>query len=106
ASSPSTAAVMNICARPHRMIGFLLQIISQALLERLRRAEEERLHCPLGATEGIRDVPVGEAVDPREEQRGALLGWELADRDLELAGEFPGGGTLLRIHRLRVPKLR
>src|SRR6266404_2733573 len=57
------------------MITFLLQVLPERLLEGLGGAEEERLHRPLRAAERLRHVAVGEAVDPREEERRALLGW-------------------------------
>src|SRR2546427_5222997 len=48
---------------------FRSQVLSERLLEGLGGAEEERLHRPLRAAERLRHVAIGEAVDPREEER-------------------------------------
>src|SRR3989442_3835179 len=88
------------------MITFLLQVLSERLLEGLGGAEEERLHCPLGAAERLRHVAVGEAVDPREEERRALLGRQLADRRLQLTRQLAARRALLGCDRRGVGELR
>src|SRR3989442_10350186 len=88
------------------MITFLLQVLSERLLEGLGGAEEERLHCPLGAAERLRHVAVGEAVDPREEERRALLGRQLADRRLQLPRQLAARRALLGCDRRGVGELR
>src|SRR5947209_16859210 len=88
------------------MIPFLLQVVPERLLERLGGAEEERLHRPLRAAERRGHVAVGEAVDAREEERGALLRRQLADRGLQLARELAARRALLGRGRRRVGELR
>src|SRR2546427_6680983 len=88
------------------MITFLLQVFAERLLEGLGGAEEERLHCPLRAAERLRHVAVGEAVDPREEERRALLGRQLADRRLQLPRQFAARRALLGCDRSGVGELR
>src|SRR2546422_5306634 len=87
------------------MITFLLQVLPERLLEGLGGAEEERLHCPLRAAERLRHVAVGEAVDPREEERRALLGRQLADRRLQLPRQLAARRALLGCDRRRVGEL-
>src|SRR5256712_3537334 len=87
------------------MITFLLQVLPQRLLEGLGGAEEERLHRPLGAAERLRHVAVGEAVDPREEERRALLGRQLADRRLQLPRQLAARRALLGCDRRGVGEL-
>src|SRR5437870_12142877 len=88
------------------MITFLLQVLPERLLEGLGGAEEERLHCPLRAAERLRHVAVGEAVDPREEERRALLGRQLADRRLQLTRQLAARCALLGCDRRGVGELR
>src|SRR5438445_2336293 len=88
------------------MITFLLQVFAERLLEGLGGAEEERLHCPLRAAERLRHVAVGEAVDPREEERRALFGRQLADRRLQLPRQLAAGRGLLGCGRRGVGELR
>src|SRR2546426_9472438 len=88
------------------MITFLLQVFAERLLEGLGGAEEERLHCPLRAAERLRHVAVGEAVDPREEERRALLGRQLADRRLQLQRQLAARRALLGRDRRGVGELR
>src|SRR2546428_8668868 len=87
------------------MITFLLQVLPQRLLEGRGGAEEERLHGPLGAAERLRHVAVGEAVDPREEERRALLGRQLADRRLQLPRQLAARRALLGCDRRGVGEL-
>src|SRR6266702_6234935 len=88
------------------MITFLLQVLPERLLEGLGGAEEERLHCPLRAAERLRHVAVGEAVDPREEERRALLGRQVADRRLQLTRQLAARRALLGCDRRGVGELR
>src|SRR2546426_8684136 len=88
------------------MITFLLQVFAERLLEGLGGAEEERLHCPLRAAERLRHVAVGEAVDPREEERRALLGRQLADRRLQLTRQLAARRALLGRGRRGIGELR
>src|SRR2546428_6209518 len=88
------------------MITFLLQVFAERLLEGLGGAEEERLHCPLRAAERLRHVAVGEAVDPREEERRALLGRQLADRRVQLPRQLAARRALLGGDRRGVGELR
>src|SRR5438093_11254557 len=88
------------------MITFLLQVLSERLLEGLGGAEEERLHCPLRAAERLRHVAIGEAVDPREEERRALFGRQLADRRLQLPRQLAARRALLGCDRRGVGELR
>src|SRR5438876_1328134 len=88
------------------MITFLLQVLPERLLEGLGGAEEERLHCPLRAAERLRHVAVGEAVDPREEERRALFGRQLADRRLQLPRQLAARRALLGRDRRGVGELR
>src|SRR5207245_10351909 len=88
------------------MITFLLQVLPERLLEGLGGAEEERLHCPLRAAERLRHVAVGEAVDPREEERRALLGRQLADRRLKLPRQLAARRALLGCDRRGAGGLR
>src|SRR3989442_15584228 len=88
------------------MITFLLQVLPERLLEGRGGAEEERLHCPLRAAKRLRHVAVGEAVDPREEERRALFGRQLADRRLQLPRQLAARRALLGCDRRGVGKLR
>src|ERR1700751_228154 len=88
------------------MIMFLLQVLPERLLEGLGGAEEKRLHRSLRAPERLRHVAGGEAVDPREEERRALLGRELADGRLELTRQLAARRALLRRDRRRIGELR
>src|SRR5438093_948971 len=88
------------------MITFLLQVLPERLLEGLGGAEEERLHCPLRAAERLRHVAVGEAGDPREEERRALFGRQLADRRLQLPRQLAARRALPGCDRRGAGELR
>src|SRR5438552_1217208 len=81
------------------MITFLLEVLPQRPLERLGGAEEERLHRALRAAERLGHVAVGEAVDPREEQRRPLLRRQLLDRGFQLARQLAARRALLGLRR-------
>src|SRR5437016_3060779 len=88
------------------MITFLLEVLPQRPLERLGGAEEERLHRALRAAERLGHVAVGEAVDPREEQRRPLLRRQLLDRGFQLARQLAARRALLGRRRRGVGELR
>src|SRR5262249_21872254 len=105
-SSPSSAAGIHFRTVLQLLMLGSSQEFLQRRLQRLGCAEDERLDGTFGTAERGADVLVVEAVHPREQHGGPLLGGERGQGRLESCRQLTPRRPRLGIDRSRVGELR
>src|SRR5262245_1574758 len=105
-SSPSSAAGIHFRTVLQLLMPGSSQKFLQRRLQRLGRAEDERLDGTFGTAEGGAHVLVVESIHPREQHGRPLLGGERGQRRLQVRRQLAPRCSRLRVERGWIGDLR